>query len=119
MELIKDIFVNLLSDAIWAVGGFMIAQLLFFKKSILLRFTQQPFFKKNSPCPVYRDNSKKNPSSTLFNTSGINKILFTPSDDIFGSLRREFQLPSACTFLLMMDIYVLQKPVQRSGHSLV
>jgi len=33
MSLLRDIFVNLLSDAIWAIGGFMLARFLLQKKS--------------------------------------------------------------------------------------
>jgi hypothetical protein len=35
METLKDILVNLLSDAIWALGGFLFARLLLFKKNLL------------------------------------------------------------------------------------
>lgn len=33
MELLKDIFVNLLSDAVWALGGMAVAYLSLFKKN--------------------------------------------------------------------------------------
>jgi hypothetical protein len=33
MDFIRDIFVNLLSNAIWVIGGFMLARFLFLKKS--------------------------------------------------------------------------------------
>jgi len=55
MELIKDIFINLLSDALWAIGGFIIARLLLLKKFSSFRYDT----KKSIVCPVYRDNSQK------------------------------------------------------------
>jgi hypothetical protein len=33
METLHDIFINLLSDAIWGLGGFLFAQLLLLKKA--------------------------------------------------------------------------------------
>jgi hypothetical protein len=38
MEAIQDIFINLLADAIWALGGFLIARYLVLKKPSRLRF---------------------------------------------------------------------------------
>jgi hypothetical protein len=60
MEAIRDIFINLLSDAIWALGGFLVAQFLFLKnfrvvsfpgptvkkKSIIVQFIGLVHFKK-------------------------------------------------------------------------
>jgi hypothetical protein len=45
MGFLSDISVNLLSDAIWAIGGYMIVRLAFLKKTI---FFQAPTFKKIS-----------------------------------------------------------------------
>lgn len=47
MELIKDILVNLLSDAIWAIGGFAAARLLLLKKSTLFLTSEQNVKKKH------------------------------------------------------------------------
>jgi hypothetical protein len=38
METLHDIFVNLLADAIWAIGGFLFARLLLFKKTSNVHF---------------------------------------------------------------------------------
>jgi hypothetical protein len=36
MDFIKDIFINLLSDAIWGIGGFISARFIFLKKSFFV-----------------------------------------------------------------------------------
>ncbi len=46
MDFLKDIFVNLLSDGLWAVGAFLLAKFLFLKKSLLFRLTEHDL-KKN------------------------------------------------------------------------
>jgi hypothetical protein len=48
MDFLRDIIVNLLSNAIWAVGGFMLARFLFLKKSVLNWFQ----FKKSLSCSL-------------------------------------------------------------------
>jgi hypothetical protein len=58
MDLIKDIFINLLSDAIWAIGGFIFARFIFLKKSSLSSNEGQPFL-KNSVLFSYREQPLK------------------------------------------------------------
>lgn len=45
MDFIKDIFINLLSDAIWAIGGFIFARFIFLKKSSLSPIRRQRVLK--------------------------------------------------------------------------
>jgi len=56
----RDIDINLLYNAIWAIGGYIISQLALLKKII----SPAPFFKKAS-------NTTKN--------------IFSPSDDVFAA----------------------------------
>ena len=54
MDFIKDIFINLISDAIWAIGGFIFARFIFLKKSSLSSNKRQPVL-KNSFLFSYRE----------------------------------------------------------------
>ena len=45
MDFIKDIFINLLSDAIWSIGGFISARFIFLKKFSLSSNRRQPILK--------------------------------------------------------------------------
>jgi len=51
LDFLKDILVNLLSDAIWAIGGFLFARFLFLKKCSLFRLREQ-LQKKFSSCDL-------------------------------------------------------------------
>jgi hypothetical protein len=41
MEFLKDIFINLLSDSIWALGVFMFARLFLLKNHLVVIFFQK------------------------------------------------------------------------------
>lgn len=48
MEAIRDIFINLFSDAVWALGGFLIARLalkkqLYFQKNLKTRLFKKTY----------------------------------------------------------------------------
>ena len=61
MDFLKDIFINLLSDSIWAVGGFLFAKTLFFKKSFLSSIRVLALKKTFSAnLMVHSSNPKKN-----------------------------------------------------------
>lgn len=46
MDFIKDIFINLLSNAIWAIAGFVLARFTFLKKPSLSSNRLQAVLKK-------------------------------------------------------------------------
>jgi hypothetical protein len=52
MDFIRDIFVNLLSNAIWAIGGFIIARMLFKKGQFISLIGKQLFLKKSIRCDL-------------------------------------------------------------------
>lgn len=62
-ELLKDIAVNFLSDALWALGGLWGAKFLlpFFKKNLLVSFSNTNFFKKLFHVPYSDMLNKKSP----------------------------------------------------------
>ncbi len=64
MDLLKDIFINLLSDSIWAIGSFLLAKFLFLKKTFLFPYRKQNLQKRCSI--VFKATNKKN----LFFNSG-------------------------------------------------
>ena len=61
MDFLKDIFINLLSDSIWAIGGFLFAKTLFLKKSFLSSIRVLALKKTFSAnLMVHSSNPKKN-----------------------------------------------------------
>ena len=56
--LLHDIAINLFSDALWAIGGFLVAHIAFFKKVQLVPF-KRTTFKKIFPGPLKGRDLKK------------------------------------------------------------
>lgn len=47
MDFLRDIFINILSNAIWAFGGFLFARFVFLKKSSLDSYSLHLLLKKS------------------------------------------------------------------------